>query len=134
MRCLIPTLENESPVRHSESGIHVSRRASCTEATMSSVAARIAAAQAERDLSEAPVDIFHAFTSSPASQLDKDQQDEQEDEEEVGEPGGGRISMYVRIVHEMFETVLEGEDYLFTAHERAVLRRFLALQCEHSLT
>lgn len=97
---------------------------------MASVAARIAAAQAERDLSEAPVDIFHAFDRGPVSQLEPHQQDEEDDEAEVGEPGGGRISMYVRIVHEMFETVLEGEDYLFTAHEKAVLRKFLALKCE----
>jgi hypothetical protein len=98
---------------------------------MSFVAARIAAAQAERDLSEAPVDIFHAFASGSASQAEQDRQgDDEDDEEEVGEPGGGRISMYVRIVHEMFETVLEGEDYLFTAHERAVLRKFLALKCK----
>lgn len=100
---------------------------------MSSVAARIAAAQAERDLSEAPVDIFHAFNPGSASQLEANQHDDEkdtDDEEEVGEPGGGRISMYVRIVHEMFETVLEGEDYLFTSHERAVLRKFLALKCE----
>lgn len=98
---------------------------------MSSVAARIAAAQAERDLSEAPVDIFHAFASGSASQAEQDRQgDDEDEEEEVGEPGGGRISMYVRIVHEMFETVLEGEDYLFTTHERAVLRKFLALKCK----
>lgn len=98
--------------------------------SMSSVAARIAAAQAERDLSEAPVDIFHAFALGSISQSDQNQRDEEDDEEEVGEPGGGRISMYVKIVHEMFETVLEGEDYLFTIHETAVLRKFLALKCK----
>lgn len=100
---------------------------------MSSHAARIAAAQAERDLSEAPVDIFHAFASGSASQQDWNrEQDDEDEEEDVGEPGGGRISMYVRIVHEMFETVLEGEDYLFTEHERAVLRQFLGLKCKPS--
>jgi hypothetical protein len=96
---------------------------------MSSAAARIAAAQAERDLSEAPVDIFHAFSGT---QDYNREQDDEDSEEEVGEPGGGRISMYVRIVHEMFETVLEGEEYLFTEHERAVLRQFLGLKCECS--
>lgn len=94
-------------------------------------AARIAAAQADHDLSEAPVDIFHAFASESASQQDWNrEQDDEEEEEDVGEPGVGRISMYVKIVHEMFETVLEGEDYLFTEHERAVLRQFLRLQCK----
>lgn len=96
---------------------------------MSTQASRIAAAQAERDLSEAPVDIFHAFTGT---QDYSREQDDEEAEDDVGDPGSGRISMYVRIVHEMFETVLQGEEYLFTEHERAVLRLFLGLKCRFS--
>lgn len=98
---------------------------------MSSAAARIAAAQAERDLSEAPVDIFHAFDSPSDNQQDWSREQDEAEEEDVGEPGTGRISMYVRIVNEMFETVLNGEEYLFTEHEQAVLNKFLELECEY---
>ncbi|KAJ9099893.1 hypothetical protein QFC21_003898 [Naganishia friedmannii] len=97
---------------------------------MSSVAARIAAAQAERDLSEAPVDIFHAFDSPSDNQQEWSREQDEVEEEEVGEPGTGRVSMYVRIVNEMFETVLNGEEYLFTEHEQAVLNHFLELDYE----
>jgi hypothetical protein len=101
---------------------------------MSSVAARIAAAQAERDLSEAPVDIFHAFDLPSDNQQDWSREQDEIEEEDVGEPGTGRISMYVRIVNEMFETVLNGEEYLFTEHEQAVLNKFLELECESRCT